>query len=122
MSKGTLQNRGNGQFLLHFNRKTKMRNRSHLSADEITVNLGVTNLLQPSSSSTNYTVEEIINHEEYSTRTKQNDVALLKLQEAVVVSKEVHPICLPPPVLTVDSTLAYVAGKKILVINSLGIT
>ncbi|KFP03516.1 Transmembrane protease serine 2, partial [Calypte anna] len=44
-----------------------------------------------------YRVQQIISHPEYDTDSKDNDVALMKLERQLVFSDAIRPICLPNP-------------------------
>jgi len=55
-------------------------------------------------------VHQIITHERYDTITHVNDIALIKLSEAVPMAKHIRPACTPNnigPALTVGSWGPY---------------
>ncbi|XP_008066754.1 transmembrane protease serine 2 [Carlito syrichta] len=44
-----------------------------------------------------YRVEKVISHPSYDSKTKNNDIALMKLQTALSFNDRVKPVCLPNP-------------------------
>jgi len=59
------------------------------------VKLGMNNRLQADDKVFTYGVEEIIVHSEYTARTYNNDIALLKLNGTVKFTEFLYPACLP---------------------------
>uniref|UniRef100_A0A1Y9H2L2 Peptidase S1 domain-containing protein n=1 Tax=Anopheles dirus TaxID=7168 RepID=A0A1Y9H2L2_9DIPT len=56
-------------------------------------------------------VEQAITHEDYSSRRKVNDIALIRLAKNAVLNDNVHPICLPVnAAMSTKQSLYFVAG------------
>nr|XP_023414879.1 LOW QUALITY PROTEIN: transmembrane protease serine 2 [Loxodonta africana] len=49
-------------------------------------------------------VEKVISHPNYDSKTKNNDVALMKLQAPLTFNDRVSPVCLPNPGLMLEPT------------------
>jgi len=56
------------------------------------------------------TVETIVDHPNYNKDTFQHDIAVLKLQEALVLTTEVSPACLPDPSFNYVGKTGIVSG------------
>lgn len=77
------------------------------SKEPVKVRLGKTDLAGNSDGlqAYDYDIAEIIPHQGYVRRTKENDIALLKLKKRVPKTKSIHPACLynidddPSPVI-----------------------
>ena len=50
-------------------------------------------------------------HENYNTKTYENDIAILKLERPVTFSRSVYPICLPPRGEVYANRRAFVIGN-----------
>lgn len=59
------------------------------------VKVGMLKRIQNDSNTDIYNVAEIFQHPEYSKRTINNDVALLRLSDNIKFSDKIYPICLP---------------------------
>jgi len=57
-----------------------------------------------------YRLIEMIPHENYDTKTFENDIAVLKLDRPVIFNNSTYPICLPPSGKTFTNTRAFVVG------------
>nr|XP_036870732.1 transmembrane protease serine 2 isoform X2 [Manis javanica]XP_036870734.1 transmembrane protease serine 2 isoform X2 [Manis javanica]XP_036870735.1 transmembrane protease serine 2 isoform X2 [Manis javanica]XP_036870736.1 transmembrane protease serine 2 isoform X2 [Manis javanica]XP_036870737.1 transmembrane protease serine 2 isoform X2 [Manis javanica] len=58
-----------------------------------------------------YRVEKVISHPNYDSQTKNNDIALMKLQTPLTLSDEVGPVCLPNPGMTLEPAQAcWISG------------
>ena len=56
-------------------------------------------------------METIFRHENYTSSTYQNDIAILKLTAKVEISiPEIQPICLPPIQFVAEGQSGFVAG------------
>ena len=53
---------------------------------------------------------EYIVHPKFNPRTRQNDVSLVRLVEAVDYQPNVLPVCLPEPNTDFNSKISYVSG------------
>lgn len=51
-----------------------------------------------------YRVEKVISHPNYDSNTKNNDIALMKLQAPLTFTDKVKPVCLPNPGLMLEPT------------------
>ncbi|XP_054434566.1 transmembrane protease serine 2 isoform X2 [Pteronotus mesoamericanus] len=49
-----------------------------------------------------YRVEKVISHPNYDSKTKNNDIALMKLQTPLTFNDKVKPVCLPNPGLRLE--------------------
>jgi len=56
-----------------------------------------------------FTVDLIVRHPNYDSKTKDNDIALLKLNKDAVLSKKVNLACLPKEAVDLDAT-CYITG------------
>jgi len=59
-----------------------------------------------------YALTSMKYHENYNTKTFENDIAILKLERPVTFSRSVYPICLPPPGRDYSNRRAYVIGEQ----------
>jgi secreted trypsin-like serine protease len=74
--------------------------------DEIRVRVGQHSLLE---STPLLNVSKIIKHSQYDTTSQFNDIALLRLRNAVQFTKNIQPVCLPPSDLN-DPKGLFAAG------------
>uniref|UniRef100_F6SNU6 Transmembrane protease serine 2 n=1 Tax=Monodelphis domestica TaxID=13616 RepID=F6SNU6_MONDO len=51
-----------------------------------------------------YKVQKIISHPSYDSNTKNNDVALIKLQTPLTFNEKIRPVCLPNPGMMFEPT------------------
>ncbi|XP_007945507.2 transmembrane protease serine 2 [Orycteropus afer afer] len=51
-----------------------------------------------------YRVEKVISHPNYDSKTKNNDIALMKLQTPLTFNDRIRPVCLPNPGMMLDPT------------------
>ncbi|KAJ9595883.1 hypothetical protein L9F63_012902, partial [Diploptera punctata] len=80
-------------------------------AGDFMVRLGEYDLgMNSETRSQDFKIAEIIMHEEFSTSTYENDIAILKLQKKTAFNSYIWPICLPPPGPTYENRDAIVAG------------
>lgn len=83
-------------------------------ADEVTVRLGEFHFRWPSLSRRDHTIDNFYIHDKFNSKTFDNDIAIIKLNERADVRDtlgNIWPICLPPPGVQLDTKYAYVAGK-----------
>lgn len=58
-----------------------------------------------------YRIEKVIVHPNYDSKTKNNDIALMKLQAPLTFTDKVKPVCLPNPGLLLEPTQAcWISG------------
>ncbi|XP_072470873.1 transmembrane protease serine 2 isoform X3 [Notamacropus eugenii] len=58
-----------------------------------------------------YKVQKVISHPSYDSKTKNNDVALMKLQTPFVFNDKIRPVCLPNPGMMFEPTqLCWISG------------
>ncbi|XP_037941498.1 trypsin-1-like [Teleopsis dalmanni] len=55
-------------------------------------------------------ISEIITHPKYSSRTYDNDIAIIKLDTPVEITELLHPVCMPTPGKSFKGETAIVAG------------
>ena len=67
---------------------------------------------KPGDKAVNYTVKAIIEHPEYKKGTLFNDIAIIKLNENVQLTPEIHSACLPSKALSPQERYGYVTGSK----------
>uniref|UniRef100_A0A671DXX9 Transmembrane serine protease 2 n=1 Tax=Rhinolophus ferrumequinum TaxID=59479 RepID=A0A671DXX9_RHIFE len=74
-----------------------------------------------------YRVEKVISHPNYDSKSKNNDIALMKLQTPLTFNDKVKPVCLPNPGLMLEPTQScwisgwgatYEKGKTSEVLNA----
>ena len=61
-----------------------------------------------------FAVDPIFVHEEYNSKSQDNDIALIQLKEKIGFNSMIWPICLPPSNLdysVLEGESAYVAGR-----------
>ena len=61
-----------------------------------------------------FAVDPIFVHEEYNSKSQDNDIALIRLKEKIGFNSMIWPICLPPSNLdysVLEGESAYVAGR-----------
>ncbi|XP_058379123.1 transmembrane protease serine 2 isoform X1 [Diceros bicornis minor] len=51
-----------------------------------------------------YRIEKVISHPDYDSNTKNNDIALMKLQTPLTFNDRVKPVCLPNPGMMLEPT------------------
>ncbi|XP_043851646.1 transmembrane protease serine 2 [Dromiciops gliroides] len=51
-----------------------------------------------------YKVQKIISHPSYDSSTKNNDIALMKMQTPFVFNEKIRPVCLPNPGMMLEPT------------------
>ncbi|KAE8621369.1 hypothetical protein XENTR_v10004799 [Xenopus tropicalis] len=51
--------------------------------------------LYKSTGGTRYSVKSLIGHQNYDTKTKNNDIALMRLKSPITLTSTVQPVCLP---------------------------
>jgi secreted trypsin-like serine protease len=59
-----------------------------------------------------YSVDEIIVHENFKRRNLENDVAIMILKDPVPMSEHINTICLPPENTIFDRTRCFASGNK----------
>nr|XP_006817823.1 PREDICTED: cationic trypsin-3-like [Saccoglossus kowalevskii] len=59
------------------------------------VRAGSHNLTDPAPSEVEYEIEEIIVHPDYNAITIDNDIALMKIRQTIVMTDEISEVCLP---------------------------
>ncbi|XP_051520829.1 mannan-binding lectin serine protease 1 isoform X1 [Myxocyprinus asiaticus] len=67
-----------------------------VAPEHIRVHLGFTDV-RDKHTATNHSVEKVILHPQFDPQNYNNDIALVKLSQAVVLSELVRPVCLPRP-------------------------
>jgi kallikrein len=60
---------------------------------------------------TEHLVNDIVIHEKYNDKNKQNDIALLILKSPVKIAETVNTVCLPPQDLKFDGKRCFVTGE-----------
>ena len=78
-------------------------------AEDIIVRLGTHDLSQPSEDAVDQSVAEIILHNAFNKRTRENNIAILKLASRVRPSEYIRSICLPTGRL-IPGQMAFVVG------------
>ncbi|CAB3235483.1 unnamed protein product [Arctia plantaginis] len=81
-----------------------------LTPDRLTVTLGAHDRCAVGGSALNVSVESIILRSGYSPKSLENNLALVKLQHAVVFSQYISPICLPFLGTRYGEQLTWIAG------------
>lgn len=85
--------------------------RSEKTKDEIIVRLGEWNFFDPlETKHLDVYISEMKVHDDYDPATKNNDIALLKLDRSVEYTQYIRPICLPSVELKYNET-SIVSGK-----------
>ena len=85
---------------------------SRFKQDQIKVKVGEYNFNEAGDTlDSTYALASMKYHENYNTKTFENDIAILKLERPVTFSKSVYPICLPPSGETFANKRAFVIGK-----------
>lgn len=80
--------------------------------DQIKVKVGEYNFNEAGETlDSTYTLASMKYHEGYSTKTYENDIAILKLDRPVTFNKSVYPICLPPKGAVFANKRAFVIGN-----------
>ncbi|XP_037687370.1 transmembrane protease serine 2 isoform X2 [Choloepus didactylus] len=78
-----------------------------------------------------YKIEKVISHPSYDSKTKNNDIALMKLQVPLTFTDKIRPVCLPNPGLKLEPTQpcwisgwgsTYEKGKTSVVLNAAMVT
>jgi hypothetical protein len=83
--------------------------------DQIKVKVGEYNFNEAGDTlDSTYNLASMKYHENYNTKTYENDIAILKLERPVTFSRSVYPICLPPRGEIYANRRAFVIGKHIL--------
>jgi hypothetical protein len=81
--------------------------------DQIKVKVGEYNFNEAGETlDATYALASMKYHENYNTKTYENDIAILKVDRPVTFSKSVYPICLPPPGELFTNRRAFVIGKR----------
>lgn len=81
-------------------------------AKDIIVRLGEHDFDVPNADRKDFLVDKIARHEDYETKTYQNDVAILQLKTKVAFTDEIMNICLPPFNFDAEGHQdAFVAGR-----------
>eukprot|EP00095_Tigriopus_kingsejongensis_P012216 maker-scaffold927_size80360-snap-gene-0.28 protein:Tk12216 transcript:maker-scaffold927_size80360-snap-gene-0.28-mRNA-1 annotation:"serine proteinase" len=79
--------------------------------DQITIRVGEYDFKEKEESlSSDFQVESINSHADYSSRTFENDIAIIKLDKPITRNRSVYPICLPTPERDYTNTRANVVG------------
>ncbi|KRT86665.1 Trypsin [Oryctes borbonicus] len=82
-----------------------------LKASDIRVRLGEYDFTKTNETrSQDFSISEIIMHEDYSTLTYENDVAIVKLSKPTIFNSYIWPVCLPPTNDKFEGKTAVVAG------------
>ncbi|XP_060537122.1 trypsin-1-like isoform X2 [Cylas formicarius] len=82
-----------------------------ISASEMRVRLGEYDFSKPNETrSKDYSVAEIIQHEDFVLSTYDNDIAIIRLAQPTSFNTYVWPICLPPSGETFENETVVVAG------------
>ena len=82
--------------------------------NELVVRLGEFEFSKPSNSRQDFAVDAIFMHEEFSRRTLENDIAVIRPKEKVTFNNMMWAICLPPSNMdysVLEGQSAYVTGK-----------
>jgi hypothetical protein len=58
-----------------------------------------------------FDVVDIQMHPDFSSKTYENDIAIVKLHRRAVFSSYIWPVCLPPPGQNFENTTAVVTGE-----------
>ena len=81
--------------------------------NELVVRLGEFEFSKPSNSRQDFAVDAIFMHEEFSRRTLENDIAVIRPKEKVTFNNMMWAICLPPSNMdysVLEGQSAYVTG------------
>ena len=79
--------------------------------DQIKVKVGEYNFNEAGDTlDSTYALASMKYHENYNTKTFENDIAVLKLERPVTFSRSVYPICLPPSGELYSNKRAFVIG------------
>ncbi|KAK7156732.1 hypothetical protein R3I94_006693 [Phoxinus phoxinus] len=94
-----------------------------VASEHIQVHLGLTDVREKHMA-TNRSVERVILHPQFDPQNYNNDIALVKLSQEVVLSALLRPVCLPKPgveghvLMPLPNTLGIVAGWGINTANN----
>jgi secreted trypsin-like serine protease len=77
---------------------------------EYIVYVGGHSMYEPVTSEERIVAERVFMHEQYSSATQENDIAIIRLSKPVTISDKINVICLPGPEANMANETVWVAG------------
>ncbi|XP_055331142.1 kallikrein-14-like [Paramacrobiotus metropolitanus] len=82
----------------------------HQTANDLRVRVGAHNLSRPDASTQIIPVSRIVMHPSYGDTTQTHDFCMLQLREAISISRDVLPVCLPTALDASPGTRCFTTG------------